>query len=90
MFRPITVALIAMSSVCLLPAGSVAQESPARALLFPAADFPALNVRMTAPPGTDWQPNVRVSPTVRGGLLPALYVSLVGLQVYDGYTTSRG
>jgi hypothetical protein len=89
MFRPIAVAFIAISSVCLLPALSVAQDVPL-ALQLEAPDSPQLGVRMTMPAGTDWQPNLRVSPPERGGLLPTLYVTLVGLQVYDGYSTSRG
>ena len=45
---------------------------------------------MTAPASAKWWPPVRVSPALRGPVLPSLYVSLVALQAYDGYSTSRG
>ena len=45
---------------------------------------------MTAPAGGDFRLPGRVIPADRGSLLPALYVSLAGLQAYDGYSTSRG
>jgi hypothetical protein len=82
MFRPIlAVTLIAMWSVCALSDIAAAQEpvSPT-----------TLNVKMTAPPSGDWQPGVPVSPAFRGPALPSLYISLIGLQAYDGYSTSRG
>jgi hypothetical protein len=82
MFRPLlAVTLITMSSVCVLPEIAAAQEPP---------DPPVLTVKMTAPPSGNWQPGVPVSPAVRGPALPSLYVSLIGLQAYDGYSTSRG
>ena len=81
MFRPIAVALITMSGVCAVPASVAAQD---------AVDPPALFVRMTAPAGTDSRLPGRVSPAERGSALPALYVSLAGLQAFDGYSTSRG
>jgi hypothetical protein len=81
MFRPLfVVTLITMSSVCVLPEIASAQEP---------TDRPVLNVKMTAPPSGNWQ-GVPVSPAVRGPALPSLYVSLIGLQAYDGYSTSRG
>jgi hypothetical protein len=76
MFRPVFVALIAMCGVCAVPARAAAQDP---------VDPPQLNVRMTAPPSV-----LEVSPATRGPALPALYVSLIGLQAYDGYSTSRG
>jgi hypothetical protein len=82
MFRPIlVVTLITMSSVCALSKIAAAQE---------LVDHPVLNVKMTAPPSGEWQPGVPVSPAFRGSALPSLYVSLIGLQMYDGYSTSRG
>jgi hypothetical protein len=76
MFRPVFVALIAMSGVCAVSARAAAQDP---------FDLPQLNVRMTAPPSV-----LEVSPATRGPALPGLYVSLIGLQAYDGYSTSRG
>lgn len=82
MFRPI-VLLIGICGVCAVPVHAAAQEAFDQ-------DPPALTVRMTAPAGADWQPTVRVSPATRGRVLPVLYVSLLGLQAYDGFSTSRG
>jgi hypothetical protein len=70
-----------MCCVCAVPAGAAGQD---------AVDPPALYVRMTAPAGADWRLPGPVTPAERGAALPALYVSLAGLQVYDGYSTSRG
>jgi hypothetical protein len=81
MFRSIAVALISLSCVCATARSAAAQDS---------ADQPALFVKMTAPAGGDWRVPGRVSPVERGSALPGLYVSLVGLQAYDGYSTSRG
>lgn len=87
MFRSIAVALITMSCWCALPARAAAQDL----LDPPSLDVSApLNVRMTATAAGDWQTPLRVSPVVRGPLLPSLYVSLIGLQAYDGYSTIRG
>jgi hypothetical protein len=72
MFRPVVVAMIAMCSVC---GASAAQD---------AVDPPLLTARMTAPLIADWA--VRDNPT-RGPVLPARYVSLIGLQANEGYST---
>jgi hypothetical protein len=83
MFRPLFVLkmLLTISSVCVLPEIAAAQEPEDRAVL---------NAKMTAPPSANWQPAVPVGPAVRGPALPWLYVSLIGLQAYDGYSTNRG
>jgi hypothetical protein len=81
MFRSIAVALISLSCVCATARSAAAQDP---------ADPPSLFVKMTAPAGADWRVPGRVSPAERGSLLPALYVSLGGLQAYDAYSTSRG
>jgi hypothetical protein len=81
MFRPILVTLITLSCLCAVSGIAAAQDS---------VDPPALKVRMTAPAGADWQPGVLLDAATRGPALPALYTSLIGLQVYDGYSTSRG
>jgi hypothetical protein len=81
MLRPVAVALIAVSCVCAASRNAAAQDS---------ADPPALFVRMTVPAATESRLPGRVTPADRGSVLPALYVSLVGLQAYDGYSTSRG
>jgi hypothetical protein len=80
MSRPIAVALITMSCLWALSAPVRAQE---------LIDPPALFAKMTAP-ASDVQAPVRIDAGTRGPLLPVLYVSLVGLQVYDGYSTSHG
>jgi hypothetical protein len=82
MSRPVAVALIAMSCLWAMSAPAAAQDL--------VVDPPALFAKMTAPAGGDWQAPGRVSPATRGLVLPSLYVSLIGLQVYDGYSTSRG
>ncbi len=81
MFRPIAVVMIALSCVCVASRSAAAQDS---------VDSPALFVRMTMPAASDWRVPGPVIPADRGALLPALYVSLVGLQAYDGYSTGRG
>ena len=81
MFRSIAVAMISLSFVCATARSAAAQNS---------ADPPTLFVKMTAPAGGDFRLPGRVIPADRGSLLPALYVSLAGLQAYDGYSTSRG
>jgi len=45
---------------------------------------------MTAPAGGLWQTPVQWVPPTRGGVLPSLYVGLIGLEAYDGYSTTRG
>jgi hypothetical protein len=79
MFRPVFVAVIAMCSVCAVSARAAAQDP---------VDPPQLKVRMTVPPSAI--DAIELSPATRGPVLPALYVSLIGLQAYDGYSTSRG
>jgi hypothetical protein len=79
--RPAAVALIMMSCLWALSAPAQAQEF--------VIDPPALFAKMTAPAG-DLLAAVRVGSANRGPLLPSLYVSLIGLQIYDGYSTSRG
>jgi hypothetical protein len=81
MFRLLAVAMIALSCVCGLSRNAAAQDP---------ADPPDLFVRMTVPAATETRPPGRISPADRGSVLPALYVSLGGLQAYDGYSTSRG
>ena len=80
MFRPTLVAVIALSCVCVM-SGTAGAQDP--------VDPPVLNVKMTAPPSGTWQAGP-VIPAMRGPVLPALYVSLLGLQAYDGYSTTRG
>jgi hypothetical protein len=59
-----------------------------------AADAAAKDAGSARPLGTDvdWSlPAVQFgAPTTRGGLLPALYVSLAGLNAFDAYSTSLG
>ena len=51
---------------------------------------PALNVRMTVPAGTDWHAPIVVTRDARGPVLSSLYAGLIGLEAYDGYSTTRG
>lgn len=81
MLRPIAVAMLALSCVCAVSRSAAAQDSP---------DPPALFVKMTMPAAAEAGLPGPVAPAARGFALPALYVSLVGLQAYDGYSTSRG
>jgi uncharacterized protein DUF5658 len=54
-----------------------------------AAGAPALFAKMILPASTDpWLLNGGAA--ARGPALPGLYGSLISLQVYDGYSTSRG
>jgi hypothetical protein len=80
MFRPTLVAVITMSCVCVMSGIAAAQDQ---------VDPPVLNVKMTAPASSTWQRRP-VSLATRGPVLPALYVSLIGLDTYDGYSTTRG
>lgn len=80
MTRPIAVLLITMSCLWAMSVPTAAQEL--------VVDPPALFATMTVPPSGEAP--VRVSRAIRGPVLPSLYVSLIGLQVYDGYSTRRG
>jgi Domain of unknown function (DUF5658) len=91
MGRSIVVGLIA------IPTDAAAQdtfEHSARVVNAPAGptagDLQELTARMMVPAGGLWQTPVRVAPASRGAALPALYVSLIGLQAYDGYSTQQG
>lgn len=100
MIRPAAVGLFAMACACGAPALSIAQDlEQARGdpLLLTVADpllagpdHLPLAVRMTAPAGGLWHTPVYWDPPTRGGLLPSLYVGLIGLEAYDGYSTTRG
>lgn len=101
MIRPVAVGLFALACACGAPAISIAQDlaqgrgdplllTGADPLLMTAADPPLLAVRMTAPAGGLWHTPVQWDPPTRGGVLPSLYVGLVGLEAYDGYSTTRG
>ena len=100
MIRPAAVGLFAMACACGAPALSIAQDlEQARGdpllltvadPLLAGADQPPLAVRMTAPAGGLWHTPVYWDPPTRGGLLPSLYVGLIGLEAYDGYSTTRG
>ena len=81
MFRPFAAALITMSIVCALSERAVAQDG---------ADIPVLRAKLTASPDGDWRTPVWQEPASRGAVLPVLYLSLIGLEAYDGYSTNRG
>ena len=48
-----------------------------------------LFAKMIMPSSTDWSVREDV-PATRGSALPLLYAGLIGLQAYDGFSTSRG
>jgi len=81
MLRSILVTVITTSCLCAMSTIAAAQDP---------VDPPTLKVRMTAPAGGDWQPGVTLDTATRGPALPGLYAALIGLQAYDGYSTSRG
>jgi hypothetical protein len=54
-----------------------------------ADDGSPLFAKMIMPSSTDWSLRAD-APTTRGGALPLLYASLIGLQAYDGLSTTRG
>ena len=85
MSRPIVLGLLTLMLTCGTPAFSLAQDvEPGRGDVLP------LNVRMTAPAGSLWETPVRLEPVSRGWVLPTLYVGLIGLEAYDGYSTTQG
>jgi hypothetical protein len=82
---PVAVGLFALACTCGAPATSTAQDVEQG-----WADPLLLAVRMTAPAGGLWHTPVPSAPPTRGVVLPSLYVSLIGLEAYDGYSTTRG
>ena len=54
-----------------------------------ADDVSPLFAKMIMPSSADWSLRA-AAPTTRGGALPLLYASLIGLQAYDGFSTTRG
>ena len=52
-------------------------------------DASPLFAKMIMPASTDWSLREDV-PATRGAALPLLYAGLIGLQAYDGFSTSRG
>jgi len=54
-----------------------------------ADEVSPLFAKMIMPSSADWSLEAEV-PATRGGALPLLYASLIGLQAYDGFSTSRG
>jgi hypothetical protein len=73
-------------------AQSLDAQGPASVLFTP--DAPTENVsplfaRMIMSSSTDWSVVGEV-PATRGAALPLLYAGLIGLQAYDGFSTTRG
>jgi hypothetical protein len=54
-----------------------------------AEDVSPLFAKMITPSSADWAVDAR-APATRGVALPLLYASLIGLQAYDGFCTTRG
>ena len=86
MTRFVAVGLFALAWSCGAPTTSTAQDLE----LLGRVDPLLLNVRMTAPAGGLWETPVPWTPFTRGGALPSLYVGLIALEAYDGYSTTRG
>lgn len=84
MIRLFAVGLMTFAWIYGAPAATAAQG------LEQLFDPLALASRMTAPAGGLWETPVQWVPATRGPVLLPLYVSLIGLQVYDGYSTIRG
>jgi hypothetical protein len=85
MMRSVVIGLITVACAWGVPAHSIAQD-----LAQGQADPLALTVRMTAPAGGLWQTPIREVLSTRGPLLPSLYMGLIGLEAYDGYSTTQG
>jgi Domain of unknown function (DUF5658) len=85
MIRPLAIGLIAFACASGVPATVAAQD-----LEQFRAEPLELAVRMTAPAGGLWQTPVPWIPATRGRVLPSLYASLIVLEAYDGYSTTRG
>jgi hypothetical protein len=91
------VGLIAMASLVGFGSTSASAQSldapgTASVLLIADArteDASPLFAKMIMPSSADWAVDADV-PSTRGGALPLLYASLIGLQAYDGFSTSRG
>ena len=84
------VRFIGIGSIALALACGASASASAQAQEPVVVDLPLLDVRMTAPAGALWAtPGYRDRAT-RGPALPLLYVSLVGLEAYDAYSTTRG
>jgi hypothetical protein len=81
MVRPAAAAVVTLLCFCAWPSPAAAQDP---------VEVPSLFVKMTTPAGTDSLLPGPVAPAIRGSVLPSLYASLIGLQVYDGYSTNRG
>jgi Domain of unknown function (DUF5658) len=98
MGRSVVAGLMVMSCVYAMPTRAAAQETFEHsgwtvgkdAQAKSVSELPELSVRMMVPAGGLWQTPVRVRPASRGAALPAMYVSLIGLQAYDGYSTTTG
>ena len=68
--------------------GETADQQPTSREKTPSADATALAERAVE---VDWAlPSFRIGGATRGSWLPALYVSLAGLQAVDAYSTSKG
>lgn len=92
MVRTTVAVLIATSFLCGAPASAVAQDAAeqqtrgVRTIIQPEAR----TARTIIEPGAECWAADCVTRSTRGTTLPSLYASLIGLEVYDGYSTSRG
>ena len=86
------VVFMELGSVGLAHAQSLARSSAFESFAVDEAvpdEAPPLFAKLTMPAGTQLWPASRVFAS-RGSALPLLYGSLIALQGYDGYSTSRG
>jgi hypothetical protein len=81
MVRPAAVVVVALLCVGGFPGRAGAQD---------AIDESSLFVKMTAPAATEGRLPGPMASAERGPMLPSMYVSLIGLQMYDGYSTNHG
>jgi hypothetical protein len=77
-----------LSAVALLSLCGLCAASPAAAQEG-VAEPPPLIVKMTVPADGRW-PIASPDVAERGALLPMMYASLIGLELYDGISTTRG
>ncbi len=95
MFRSILGVVIATFCVCGVSTSARAQDATANETMQNVGDQQVapttLIVRLVASPRAQcvFPPCASVA-TTRGAALPSLYAAQLGLQVYDGYSTTRG
>ncbi len=87
MFRTTLAAITLTLTTAVVPA--FAADRDAVATIADTASSVSLAESLAGPTDPSL-PSVRFGQPSRGGLLPALYVSLAGLNAFDAYSTSKG